>query len=57
MLGPSIDAIGIRRGVTDGGEAEPAVFGETANHVEHDSGLSDLIEMEPVPGDDVKQVL
>jgi hypothetical protein len=33
------------------------MFGEAANHVKHDAGLSRLVEMEAVAGNDVEQVL
>src|SRR5207342_283131 len=42
--------------VADGGEADPAVLGEAADHVEDDADLAGLVEVQAVPGHDVEQV-
>ena len=44
------------RGVPDRGQADPAVLGEAADHVEHDPDLPRLVEVQPVSGHDVEQV-
>jgi hypothetical protein len=41
----------------DRGQADAAVLAESAHHVEHDTRLACLVEMDLVAGDDVEQIV
>ena len=43
--------------VPDGRQPHPAVLGQAADHVEDDADLPGLVEVQPVPGDDVEEVV
>ena len=57
LLGPSVEGVRLGRAVADGGQTDPAVLGEAADHVEDDAGLPGLVEVQPVARHDVEQVL
>jgi hypothetical protein len=52
-----IEGIGFGRRVADCGEAESAVFGQRAHHVEDRACLSGMIEMQSVAGHHVEQIV
>ena len=54
---PSLDRIRLVRRVADRGQSHSAAFPERAQHVEDHPGLPRMVEVDPVAGDDVEQVV
>ena len=53
-LRPLVGRVGFGGGIAHRGQPDPAVLGETADHVEHHTRLTSLVEVETVPGNDVE---
>jgi hypothetical protein len=56
-LGALIDALGLRRAVTDSGQTGSTMLCQAADPVEHHAALPGLVEVQFVPGDDVEEIV
>lgn len=56
-FGFAVGLLGFIRRVADGSEADPAKLGERAHHVEDDTPLAGLVEVEVPANDDVEEVV
>src|SRR4029453_5523162 len=56
-LRSAVGPLGLGWSVADGGQAHAAVLAQAADHVEDHAGLTGLVEVEAVAGDDVEQVV